>query len=262
MKAPPGGKWVSHWDGIIQSYELEPDAEQQAFEAAIAAGVAAFETHRENVLTVLQNARERGPRSDPFDADRAWDHLKRRAWQYFWLKKAKQKARPPRDRSKRLGKIAKVLHEACRLIDEAKQDQLIDDLYSAWLDQNISDTVPEEPLVIVRLPDEFEKVLAALSTLEATTLHALKDAPSTTPGPVAVLPRAFIGVLADVYLELTGRKPGAGRGPFYRFVMTFRAAIDPSYTAKNESGDERVDESMIEDIKKALRHWRRPRPFD
>lgn len=122
------------------------------------------------------------------------------------------------------------------------------------------DAVPEESLVLVRLRDEFAKVLAALTTLEAATLRALKDAPSTKPGPVRVLPLESIVVLADEYASLTGRPPGAGRGPFYRFVMNFRAATDQTYKTTDEAGDERVDESLIEDIKEALRFWRRSRP--
>ena len=260
LEPPPGGKRVNHWDGIIQSYETEPSAETQAFEVAIDAGVAAFGTQKDNLLAVLLNAYERGPKSNPFHADRAWDRLERMAWLYFWRKRLEHEGRPARDRSKRLRKIANVLGKACRLFDEAKQDALIDHVYSAWCDQNVrDDTVPEGPLVLVRLEDEFDKVLAALSTLEAATLRALEDKPNTKPGPAAALQSDFIEALATMYLELTGREPGAGLGPFYRFVMNFRAAIDLSYKTKDESGDERVNESMVGDIKKALPHWKRRR---
>src|SRR5262249_11059919 len=111
--------------------------------------------------------------------------------------------------------------------------------------------------------DELEKVLAALSTLEAAACFALNDdfyTPSP-PGPVAALSLEFIEILAYIYELATGRLPGAGQGPFYRFAMNFRAAVDPSYKTKDESGDPRLDESMIGDIKKALRRKRR-RPFD
>jgi hypothetical protein len=114
--------------------------------------------------------------------------------------------------------------------------------------------------VLVRFRDEFAKVLAALTALEAATLRALKDPPSTKPGPVRALPLKFIVLLADEYVSLTGRIPGAGQGPFYRFVMNFRAATDQTYKTRDEAGDERVDESLIEDIKEALRFWRRGRP--
>lgn len=259
-KLPPGGNWVSHWDGWAQSYQLEPSAEAQACEAAIEAGLTTFEQHKDRLVAILHNEYERGPKSEPFDAERAWGHLQSLASQYFWWKRVARQARPARDRSKRLRKIARALGRACYLINEAKKDALIEHLYSAWCDQNVrNDVVPEGPLVLVRFSDEFDKVLVALSTLEAATLRALEDKPSTTPGPVAALHSDFIDVLADIYLELTGGRPGAGSGPFYRFVMNFRAAIDPSYKTKDESGDERVDESMVGDIKKALRCWKRRR---
>ena len=261
LNPPPGGKWVSHWGGIIQSYEPESTPEAEEFKAAIDTGVFAFKKHKDNLLAVLLKAWERGPKSQPFDKEEAWHRLTRVAWLYFWRKRVNQETRPAKDRSKRLSKIATILTKARRTFDDAKQDTLIDELYSAWCDLNISDdAVPDGPLEIVRLPDEFDKVLAAFLALEAAALRALEEeAPSTKPGPAPVLPAEFILVLADVYLELTGRIPGAGQGPFYRFVMQFRAATDLSYKTEDESGDERVDESMIDDIKKALRFWRRGR---
>jgi hypothetical protein len=259
LNPPAGGKWVSHWGGIIQSYELEPSSEAEAFKAAIDADVDVFETHKEDVLAVLLDACDRGPKTDPIDKENAWHRLTRVAWQYFWRKRVDQKTRPAKDRSKRLSKIATVLTKAHRVFDDAKQDTLIDELYSAWCDLNIK-AVPDGRLEIVRLRDEFDKVLAAFPALESAALRALeRGALSTKPGPDPVLPAEFILVLADEYLKLTERIPGAGQGPFYRFVMQFRAATDPSYKTKDEAGDERVDESLIDDIKKALRFWRRGR---
>ena len=53
--------------GFVQYYEPETNAKTQSIEAAIEAGVAAFETHEKNVLAVLRNAYERGPKSEPFE---------------------------------------------------------------------------------------------------------------------------------------------------------------------------------------------------
>ena len=61
LNAPQGGKWVSRLGGFVQYYEPETNAKTQSIEAAIEAGVAAFETHEKNVLAVLRNAYERGP---------------------------------------------------------------------------------------------------------------------------------------------------------------------------------------------------------
>src|SRR5262245_17305264 len=178
LNPPAGGKWVSDWGGIIQSYELEPSSEAEAFKAAIEAGVSAFEARKDNLLAVLRSASERDPKSQPFDEVKAWDRLSRLAWQYFWRKRVKQETRLARDRSKQLRKIANVLNKANRFFDKAQQDTLIDDLYSAWCDLIRGDALPKEPLVLVRFRDEFAKVLAALTTLETATLRALKSSPS------------------------------------------------------------------------------------
>jgi hypothetical protein len=38
LKAPQGGKWVSHWGGALQTYEPEPDAKTQSIKLAIDLG--------------------------------------------------------------------------------------------------------------------------------------------------------------------------------------------------------------------------------
>jgi hypothetical protein len=89
-------------------------------------------------------------------------------------------------------------------------------------------------------------------------LRAALDVPSRQPGPSPSLPESFIRALRDEYEHRTGRPAGRGVGPFLRFVMRFRAALDPSYKTTGESGDARVDESMLDAIKHALR---KPRLF-
>jgi hypothetical protein len=152
------------------------------------------------------------------------------------------------------------------LAEAVRQQTVGSDLFSAWFDGPPRDPRGE----IVRDDDgslrvqhvaetDFEEMVASLGSCQAATLRAAKNVPATPPGPVPSLPLRYIGGLADAYQDLTGRNPGAGVGPFYRFVMKFRAALDPSYKTEDESGDERLDESMIETIKTALRQWRRAR---
>jgi hypothetical protein len=128
LEPPPGSKWVGDWRGITQSSEREPDPKTQARLAAIDAGLAAFETHKDNLLAVVLSGYERGPKSVLFDADRAWGHLVGIARLYFEWKWGKQEERPASDRKKRLRKFAKVLREACRCFDEAKQLPLLCDI--------------------------------------------------------------------------------------------------------------------------------------
>ncbi len=132
------------------------------------------------------------------------------------------------NRSKRLRKIAKVLGEACRLFDEAKQDELINDLYSAWCDQNIRDDVdPEGPLVLVRFQDEFFKVVAALSTLKAAACKARDEVIPQEGRPAgSILSPEIIDALANKYQESTGLKLDKLTDKhFVEFVGAFAAAI-------------------------------------
>jgi hypothetical protein len=228
LKRPPGGKWVSRLGGFVQSYEPEPDAKTESIHAAIDSGVAAFETHKENLLAVLRNAYERGPKSGSFNADRVWRFLTLLAWDFFRRKRLKQEVVPAANRSKRLVKIAKALGEACRLFDEAKQDELIDDLYSAWCDQNIKqETVPGGPLVIVRLSDEFDEVVASLSTLKAAACKARDEVIPQEGRPMgSILSPDIIDELARKYQETTGLKlDKLTDKQFVEFVRQFVAAI-------------------------------------
>jgi hypothetical protein len=228
LKAPQGGKCVSRLGGFVQSYEPEPDAKTQSIEAAIDAGVAAFKTHQENILAVLRNAYERGRKSESFDADRAWRYLTTVAFIYFWRKRLKQEAVLAADRSKRLGKIAKVLDEACRLFDEAKQDELINDLYSAWCDQNVRDDIVQEgPLVLVRFEDEFFEVVAALSTLKAAACKARDEVIPREGRPAgSILSMEIVDALANKYQESTGLKLDKLTDKhFVEFVGAFATAI-------------------------------------
>jgi hypothetical protein len=126
---PPASKWVSDSRGINQSSERELDPKTLARLAAIDAGLAVFETHKDNLLVNLLSAYKGGRKSVPFDADREWDSLRGIARLHFESKWLKQEEPRSSDRKKRLRKFTKFLHEACRWFDEAKQLPLSYDIY-------------------------------------------------------------------------------------------------------------------------------------
>jgi hypothetical protein len=258
------GKMVELWDGIIQYYEEPVDAKTEVFEAAIDAGLTAFETHKENLLAVLRNAYEHGPKSEPFDADKAWRRLTFLAGTYVWEARIKPEIIPPTKRRKRLRAFERAMGKARAMADQAMQDDVGDDLYGAWCKANIrydADFDPKPPVTLVRIIDEFKKVVASLSILEAAASHAADDVLPRRSGKPANLAIGYIRALAEIYRESTGREPGTGRrGPFTRFVMQFRAALDPSYKTTDETGGQRVDETMVDAIKLALgKRRKRPR---
>ena len=160
---------------------------------------------------------------------RAWDDLTLLASEYFWLKRQRQELVLAADRSKRLRKIAKVLGEACRLFDEAKQDELIEDLYSAWYDQNVNnDTVPEGPLDARSLPrTSLMKFLRLCPHLKPRLVsRAMTSFRRQDDRRVQFYPWMSSTPWQHVYQERTGLKAGAGR-PFsnsLEFVGAFATA--------------------------------------
>ncbi len=141
----------------------------------------AFEKHKDILLAILLDAYEHGPKSEPFDADTAWNELRSLARLYFGVKWERLQQRAAADRRERLSKFAKSLRKAHRLFDEAKRDEFIMYLHCRY------GTHQERPIEPVHPNDELEKVLAALSTLEAATCFALGD-DFYTPSPPGSCP--------------------------------------------------------------------------
>jgi hypothetical protein len=223
-----GNKKIKLWDGIIEYDEPIPDAEMEELKAGIDAGLAAFEQHKISLLERLQNVYQRGPKSEPFDAEKSWRGLTSLAGLYFWRARLKQETVPAAHRVERLRELAKALGRARRMVDKAMQDDVGNDLFSAWCEANVRyDIDPTPPITLVRIDHEFEKVIASLAALETAACRAADEVPKARGRPKgsAFLSRGVIEGLAEVYQNSTGSKPGAGDGPFARFVYEFLAAV-------------------------------------
>jgi hypothetical protein len=129
-----GNKKIKLWDGIIEYDEPIPDAEIEELKAEIDAGLAAFEQHKISLLEHLQNVYQRGPKSEPFDAEKSWQGLTRLAWMYFWRARLKQETVSAAHRVERLRDLARTLGRARRMVEMAMQDDVGNDLFSAWCD--------------------------------------------------------------------------------------------------------------------------------
>jgi hypothetical protein len=240
---------TSVWDGILNEEPTPP------VDKLVKARLAAFDRHKKALLDRL--SKKRDPKSEPFDEEKWWRRLTRLAQAYFlW------RTRPPgAKREKELRNLAKTLGRACNLVEKARQNNVGSELVSQLLDG----VLPRDPrgqivlgndgsLRAVYFPEiNLKEIVLNLETYQAAVLRAANDIPTRQPGKLPALPRSYIRALADVYQESTGWKPGAGSGPFYRFVAQFRAALDPSYHTTDENGDERVDDSVIDAIQDALR---------
>jgi hypothetical protein len=222
-----GRKKIKLWDGVIEYDEPVPDARTEAAKATIEVGLAAFEEHKEAILAILRNVHGRGLKSEPCDQDKSWRHLTSLAGICFWWATVKQVVVPAAQRRERLHDLATALGRARRMAEKAMQDEVGNDLFSAWHEANVRyDLDPTGPLTLVRIDHEFAKLIAGLATLQTAARRAADDVRPKGGRPKGgFFPRGCIEGLAAVYLNGTGLTPGAGDGPFARFVMKFLTAV-------------------------------------
>jgi hypothetical protein len=228
-----------------------------ALKKAVEARLVRFDQHKGTLLDHLRKY-NRDPKSQPRDADEWWPQLTRLAQLYF----LQQVMTPPSERAARLRKLAGLLERAHVLANKAAQDDLGCDYLLSTLFKGV---LPRDPggMIIPGQDGSFrveyfphlKQIVANLQFYRAAVLRAADDVPIVDRKP-AILPLEYIRILAHVFRTSTGREPGSGRGPFTKFLMKFRAALDPSYKSRVNKGDEYVDDSLIEAVKSARRKGR------
>ena len=154
---------------------------------------------------------------------------------YYRQTIVKQETMPVADREARLRELAKALGKARGMTDKAMQDDVGDDLFSAWWEGTNEPRASvvrndDGSIALVGIADEmFKEAVAGLAALETAALRAASEAHEERTrhrGPRrGTVPPDCIDTLAAVYRGSTGAKPGAGHGPFVRFVCAFLAAI-------------------------------------
>ncbi len=214
--------------------------DEQVPDASLDASLIAFNKHKETILDMLRSKHERGSKSKPFDADRSWRDLSHLAELYFWEAKIKPEARPASDHVERLRDLAKALGRARRMAEKAMQGDIGRDLFRAVFFNKKSQASPfslawvppdddDPPFDPVHLADTIKNVVAGLATLETAANRAADDMRIRgRPKGTGVLSSGYILALALTYRESTGHKPGAGNGPFARFVGAFLEALGRS----------------------------------
>jgi hypothetical protein len=240
MSADPPKNTTMIWDGIIKYAEPAPDAQTEAIREDIEARLDGFDSHQEQLLLHLRKAYERdGSKSEPFDEHKLWRRISIIFYQYCWRERVKRERISADDRAARLHKLAKVLGKARGMVDDAMQDDVGDDLFTAWAEEADESLMPAA---------EFKALVAGVATLEAAALRAAKEVHEerTGPGRPQVLSRGTILALARLYRTGTGTDPGAGDGPFARFVFDFFTALDRRHFTYN---------SVIDAIKDVRPYW-------
>jgi hypothetical protein len=255
----PGNNKLELWGGIIEYDEPAPDPRTEVVLAAIDAGLLKFENHRGALLAILRVAHRRGTKSEPFDETKPWSGLTSLAHSLFWQVRVGQDAMPAAIRKARLHELATALKRSRTIVDQAMQDDAGDDLFSAWCEATDKPLVAlirndDGSFATVRMPEEmFKKAVSSLAALETAALHAANHEKRPGRGRrkgTTVLPAGYIEVLAALYREATGAKPGAGSGPFVRFVCAFLAA----------TGNANISEDYVIELAQAARSWARSRP--
>jgi hypothetical protein len=255
----PGNNKVELWGGIITFDKPTPSAQTERILSAIDAGLVRFEQHKPALITILRNAHDGVLQPEPFDETKSWSGLTSLARSFFWRARVSQETMPAADRMPRLDQLATALKKSRAIVDAAMQDDIGDDLFSAWCegtDEPLVSLVRNDDgsLATVRMPEEtFKKAVESLAALETAALHAANHEKRPGRGRrkgTTVLSAGYIEVLAARYREATGAKPGAGRGPFVRFVCAFLAAI----------GKANISEDYVIELARAARSSARTRP--
>ena len=251
------------WNEAIEFATPAPDPSTEAFLAAIEEQLTKFCQHKEVLLSHLENAYDRGPKAEPFDKDKSWSQIERLAYIQCYAQRINQQAMGAAERRTRYREIADVLTRARSMIEDAmRSPDLADDLIGSWWHGTTEYAEAGGRFVdLLYIEREFEKVTKGLAALEEAAARASDGAqqgPGRPRGSSVLLP-AYIRPLADLYRNCTGLKPGAGQGPFARFVGAYVTAI----------GLGRIEDASLVDIIKHVRARARmnrskwvPSPFE
>jgi hypothetical protein len=259
-----GGNEIKVWHGVLEYDEPVPATGTEAIKPAIEAALTAFDRHQEALLTILRNDYEAGLRAEPFDANRSWRGVTSLAGTYFWRARVKQQVMSAAELVARLHELEKAFGMARAMADKAMQDDVGGALCSSWWEGTSENAEAEGRFVdLLYIEREFKKVVTSLAALETAAIRAADDVPTRRGRPkgTAILPRDYIEALAAVYRDTTGAKPGAGDGPFAKFVMEFLTALGRR-NIEYESVIDAIKDARTWSLMRATANKSGPSPFD
>jgi len=240
---------------MSNSEEPAHDARAAAMEAAIAERLTAFDRHRDDLLAILQKVCDHKPKTKSFDPDKSWRYLRLKALGYLELKakaEQRQKMVPAADRVELLHELGKALRGARCKLDEARHADIRGVLSVEWCEAHGNPDFTEFLDLIGRRFDEMVAgVITGLADLETAASRAaeqIRQKPGR-PRETGYLSPEFIIALESAYRYITGKRGGAGAGPFAQFVKKFLEAEGSTITLQ----------SVIEAIKtaKKRKEWGR-----
>jgi hypothetical protein len=170
----------------------------KAAHVLIAAKLASFAQSKKVLLDSLRDMYERGPKNEPFDAEKSWNSLTHIARGYLWIVQARGNRIPFAVRVKRLQQLAQAIGRARELVDKAKRDTVRSDLFRGWCAE--ANILIDEESVLRPVYDKIEDVVANLGTLERAARRAAKDIRTVRGRPkgTEVLPPGCVPALARI----------------------------------------------------------------
>jgi hypothetical protein len=220
------------------SEEPSHDARAETIKAAIEARLAEFDRHRDDLLAILQKAC--GRRAKPFDKKYAWHHIRLNAWCYLEGEaraEEKQLMVPAADRGELLRQLENALSRARCKLDEARHHVIFGVLFGEWCEAhgNPDFTDPIMGLYEAKFHEVLADVIAGLADLETAASRAAEQVRQKPGRPrgTGVLQHDFIVGLESAYRDITGKRGGAGPGPFAQFVTKFLQALERPSTEQS-----------------------------
>ena len=199
--------------------------QEKAAELDIEERLAAFARHKfedKDLPAMLREAYKRGPKTKPFNEERAWRHLKGIAYIYLQHEADVTETllrTPAAEQIKLLRQFGDLLSKA-----RLKTDEMISvfrgPLFVEWCvaNGNPDFTDPIIEYYDVAFDEMVDKMVAGLAALREAAFGAADSIPKKrgAPSGTTALPHDFILALESLYRDFTERKPGAGPGPFAR----------------------------------------------
>jgi len=220
-----GRKGVEYNNGCSEKFKRSKNviAKTERVRALTDAGLKKFKQHKSALITILRDAHKLSQQSKRFNPNTSWVRLTKLACTYHWAAGVKQETMYKSDLKARLCILAKAIAKARGLIEQAVQDDVGDELTTAWCEE------ANEPLALTA-EETFKKAVTGLGALEVAARRASRRAHrervgAGRPKGTSVLPQDYILALRDIYRESTGINPETGPGPFARLVLEFLAAI-------------------------------------
>jgi hypothetical protein len=197
--------------------------------ALIQPSLAMFDKNKEKLLQRLIDGRKQGAGRTVFDAEALWTALRRAAEGYLLYEQTRKSAPSNTQTANDLAKIKRNLSAAHALLEKPDVfSELLRAIFHERYTKEPSAVLKADPFVGSKIFAELAKGASHVRKLEMAATRGAANARSKPGRPNSgstILPSEYIVGLAKLFRDATDRVPGAGEGPFGRFLVEFLNAI-------------------------------------